>query len=54
MPAPKGNRNAKGNRGGHGGPEKYKPEFIELTQRGAEAGLTDAAAIGLVRALVRG
>jgi len=40
MPAPKGNRNAKGNKGG-GRPTKYKPEFCEQAQKLVMLGLTD-------------
>ena len=40
MPAPKGNQNAKGNRGG-GRPSKYKPELCEIANRLVQIGLTD-------------
>jgi transcriptional regulator with XRE-family HTH domain len=39
--APLGNRNAVGNKGGHGGPEKFKPEYVERVQQLCERGLTD-------------
>jgi hypothetical protein len=32
MPAQKANQYAKGNKGGRGGPSKYKPEFIDIAQ----------------------
>jgi hypothetical protein len=41
MSAPKGNLFALGNRGGVGGPEKYRPEFAELARNACEAGATD-------------
>ena len=41
MPAPKGNLFALGNRGGVGGPEKYRSEFAELARNACEAGATD-------------
>jgi len=41
MPAPKGNQNAVGNKGGKGGPQKYKPEFVEMAAKACEAGFTD-------------
>lgn len=40
MPAPKGNKNAAGNRGG-GRPTKYKPEYAEMAFRIALIGATD-------------
>jgi hypothetical protein len=39
--APKGNLFALGNRGGVGGPEKYRPEFVGLARQACEAGATD-------------
>jgi hypothetical protein len=33
---------AKGNKGGKGGPSKFKPEYIEIATRLCERGLTDA------------
>lgn len=42
MPAPKGNKNAAGNRGG-GRKSKYKPEYAEIAKRAcAEFGYTDS------------
>jgi len=41
VPAPKGNRNAKGNRGG-GRPSRYKAEYATLAERVALLGATDA------------
>src|SRR5262249_36037222 len=41
MPAPNGNQHAKGNKGGKGGPVKYKPEFAKQAQKLCEAGWTD-------------
>ena len=42
MPAPTGNQYAKANKGGKGGPSKFKPEYIEIATRLCERGLTDA------------
>lgn len=41
MPAPKGNRNARGNRGGKGGPSAYKPAFVAQAAKACQAGFTD-------------
>ena len=42
MPAPKGNKNAVGNKGGAGGPSKYKPEYAPTAGRlCAMMGFTD-------------
>lgn len=41
MPAPKGNQNAVGNRGG-GRPSLYKPEYAEMARKIALLGATDA------------
>lgn len=41
MPAPKGNTNAVGNRGGRGGQSKYRPEFAEQAKKATDAGFTD-------------
>lgn len=41
MPAPKGNQYAKGNRGGKGGPAKYKASFADQALKACEAGFTD-------------
>jgi hypothetical protein len=41
MPAPKGNQNAKGNRGGPGGQTKFKPEFVAQAVKACQAGFTD-------------
>ena len=40
MPAPKGNKNAVGNRGG-GAPPKYQPRFAQLAAVACQAGFTD-------------
>lgn len=40
MPAPKGNQNAKGNKGG-GRPTKYKPEYAKMAKKIALLGVTD-------------
>lgn len=40
MPAPKGNRNAKGNRGG-GRRTAYRPEFAQMATKACQAGFTD-------------
>jgi predicted transcriptional regulator len=40
--APKGNTYATGNKGGKGGPSKYKPEYIDIATRLCDRGLTDA------------
>src|SRR6185437_15273643 len=42
MPAPTRNQYAKANKGGKGGPSKFKPEYIEIAARLCERGLTDA------------
>ena len=42
MPAPKGNQNAKGNKGGKGGPDKYRPEYAEQARKLCNMGFTDA------------
>src|SRR4029078_4378399 len=42
MPAPTRNKYATGNKGGRGGPSKFKPEYIEIATRLCERGLTDA------------
>ena len=43
MPAPKGNKNAKGNKGGPGAPTDYRPEYCEEARiLCAECGFTDA------------
>src|SRR5689334_11046460 len=39
--APRGNQNAKGNKGGKGGPQKYDANYARRAALGAEAGLTD-------------
>jgi transcriptional regulator with XRE-family HTH domain len=39
MPAPKGNQNAKGNRGGR--PTLYKPDFVAQAAKACRAGFTD-------------
>ena len=41
MPAPKGNQNAKGNKGG-GAPTKFKPEYVEQARKLCAMGFTDA------------
>ena len=41
MPAPKGNKNAKGNKGG-GRPTSYRDEFVELAYQLSLLGATDA------------
>ena len=41
MPAPKGNKHAKGNKGG-GRPSKYKKEYAAMAERIALLGATDA------------
>ena len=38
---PLGNQYAKGNRGGKGGPSKYRPEFVAQAELAARAGFTD-------------
>ena len=40
MPAPKGNKNAVGNKGG-GAPPKYQPRFAQLAAVACQAGFTD-------------
>src|SRR6516165_2501430 len=40
MPAPKGNKNAVGNKGG-GAPPKYQPRFARLAALACQAGFTD-------------
>jgi predicted transcriptional regulator len=42
VPAPKGNQYGKGNKGGKGGPSKYKPEYIDIATKLCARGLTDA------------
>jgi hypothetical protein len=39
--APAGNRNAIGNRGGRGGPDKYRPEHIPIARKMAQLGAID-------------
>lgn len=46
MGAPKGSQNAKGNKGGNGQPEKYRPEFNKRATRYALLGLTDEQIAG--------
>lgn len=41
MPAPKGNKNALGNKGGKGNPFKYKPEYANIAKKLYEMGATD-------------
>lgn len=41
MPAPKGNQNAKGNRGGGRKPVVYLKKYVLMARRAAEAGFTD-------------
>lgn len=41
MPAPKGNKNAVGNKGG-GRPSRFKAEYVEIAERLCKLGLTDA------------
>lgn len=41
MPAPKGNKNAVGNKGGNGAPPLYKPRFVEMAKQACAAGFTD-------------
>ena len=41
MPATKGNKYAKGNRGGVGGPSKYKPSYVDIARRLCARGNTD-------------
>lgn len=48
MPAPKANQYGKGNKGGRGGPSKFKPEYIEIATRLCERGLTDAEIAGVL------
>jgi hypothetical protein len=40
MPAPKGNRNARGNKGG-GRPSEYKPEYAQIAAKACELGATN-------------
>jgi len=42
MPAAKANQYGKNNKGGKGGPSKFKPEYIEIATRLCARGLTDA------------
>jgi hypothetical protein len=42
MPASKANQYGKGNKGGKGGPSKFRPEYIEIATRLCDRGLTDA------------
>lgn len=52
MPAPKGNQNAKGNKGG-GAPSLYQPKFAEMAQKACLAGFTDMELADLLGVSVR-
>jgi hypothetical protein len=51
MPAPKGNQNAKGNRGGR--PTLYKPDFAAQAEKACRAGFTDQELADLFGVSVR-
>ena len=51
--APKGNQNAKGNRGGNGGPQKYDPKFAAQAEKACQAGFTDMELADLLGVNVR-
>jgi len=48
MPAPKGNQNAKGNKGGKGGPLKYQKKYVVMARKACEAGFTDRELADLI------
>lgn len=48
MAAPKGNQNAKGNKGGKGGPAKYQKKFATMARKAYEAGFTDRELADLI------
>ena len=52
MPAPKGNQNAKGNKGG-GAPTKYEPKFAQMAEKACQAGFTDLELADLLGVSVR-
>jgi hypothetical protein len=52
MPAPKGNQNAKGNKGG-GAPTKYEPKFAKMAEKACQAGFTDLELADLLGVSVR-
>jgi transposase-like protein len=41
MPAPNGNQYARGNKGGKGGSQKYRPEYAERAAKLCQFGFTD-------------
>jgi hypothetical protein len=53
MPAPKGNKYGKGNKGGDGRPTKYDPKFLKQVQRACQAGLTDTEIAEMLGVSVR-
>lgn len=52
MPAPKGNQNAKGNKGG-GAPSKYDAKFAVMAEKACKAGFTDLELADLIGVSVR-
>ena len=52
MPAPKGNQNAKGNKGG-GAPSLYQPKFAAMAEKACQAGFTDLELSDLLGVSVR-
>lgn len=52
MPAPKGNKNAVGNKGG-GAPSLYQPKFAAMAVKACEAGFTDMELADLLGVSVR-